>query len=502
MINDENKELLFRTILAIVLLIAVLILGIYFIFSIKNKNKEDETPKIPSIPQIKEDFESTTLNSYRKYNNKISLNDNNEIILSSNDENISHYVIGKFGSIFNSMLPSYIIKEKVKYKNYEVIYKDNYFYYIDLKNNIISDNYKNITPLKRNNEYSYLILYNDNQYYLLNLETDELKELDSNIISIEYTDEHNINNNNFINNNDYLVVINKDKKYGLIDYTGNIIIDFKYDYLKTYINNNSFIAKINNKYGIINDKQEIVIDFENDNILYFYDLNKYSIFIKNNKLGIYYNDKLVVNYKLDYPFNNENAISYIVNNDNLYLTVLSGLYDETVNYIIDKNGIQNTSKTTFEPLIDNNNELKFFYTIEEINNESKITYYDLDYNSLYTIQVPYKNTNDDFIIIDLIKDNISSIKYTSKKEIFYIDLFNSKQLKEIDVLYTYFDNGYSYTLNANKELKIYKNNEIISMYDNIDKYLGGYYFLSVNYNEKDDCYSSNIYNIEFQKEKN
>ena len=53
---------------------------------------------------------------------------------------------------------------------------------------------------------------------------------------------------------------------------------------------------------------------------------------------------------------------------------------------------------------------------------------------------------------DLIKDNISSIKYTSKKEIFYIDLFNSKQLKEIDVLYTYFDNE---TVKKMRELCLY-----------------------------------------------
>ncbi|MDD6272043.1 MAG: WG repeat-containing protein [bacterium] len=497
MIKEENKELLFKTILACLLLLAVLILGIYFVFSIKSKNKDINESKPSSPPQIKEDYNYVILNNYKIYDNKVSVDENNEIILYSDDENISHYVIGKYGSIFSSMFPIYIINERAKYKDYEVIHNDEYYYYVDTKNNIISEHYDNIFPIKRYNEYTHLILENDKQFYILTLDNDEIKELDSNITNIVYVNEFD---NDYINNN-YLIVSNQDNKYGLIDYQGNIIINFKYDYLKTYITENKFIAKIDNKYGIINDKQEVIIDFDNDNIIFYKDLNNYSIFIKNKKIGIYYEDKLIINYKLDYSFTNADALKYIVNNDNLYLTLFSNNYDEIYNYIIDKNGIQTTSKKYYEPLYNQNNELKFFYTIDEVNNESKITYYDLDYNNLYTIEVPYKNTNNNFVMIELINDNISSIKYTiANNEIYYIDLFNSKQIKEMDALHEYFNNGYSFTLNDNRELKIYKNQELIGTFKDIDKYLGDYYFLSINYNEEKDIYNSIIYNIEFKKE--
>ena len=74
--------------------------------------------------------------------------------------------------------------------------------------------------------------------------------------------------------------------------------------------------------------------------------------------------------------------------------------------------------------------------------------------------------------------------------IFLLSFF-SLQIKEIDALYKYFDNGYGYTLKDNV-LKIYKNKEELETFDNIKSYLGGYLF-STNDNS--------IIKLEFHKEK-
>ncbi len=488
MINEENKEMIFRTILAGILLLAVLLMGLYFIFNIKKDNTDNEFHE-PIIPPITEDYETTTLSNYKSYDGQVTLNKNNEIILSSNDENISYYVIGKYGSIFNSMLPNYAQKDKTVYGNYEIIYNDDNAFYIDKKNNIISENYDNIIPIKTYDNYSHLILYKDKNYYILNLNNNEIYQLDSVIKNIYYKSDIDNSDSSFINNNKYLVVSNYDGKYGLIDYNGNIIINFKYDYLNTYIDENTFIVKISNKYGLIDNNDKVICELNNDNIFYYNDLEKYSIFIKDKKMGIYYKDKLVVNYKIDYKYDNNFAFNYIVNNGILYLNVLND--NKMISYIINDDGIINTSNYTYEPLFDENNKLKFFYIITEENNQNIITYYDLDYNELYSISISSKND----ISVILIENNISIIH--TDNDLYYIDLFNSKKIAEKDAINEYFDNGYSYTLNANKKLIIYKNNEVISTYDNINMYLGNYYFLSTNYDEDNDSYYTIIYNLEF-----
>ena len=73
----------------------------------------------------------------------------------------------------------------------------------------------------------------------------------------------------------------------------------------------------------------------------------------------------------------------------------------------------------------------------------------------------------------------------------YLDLINSREIKEIDALYKYFDNGYGYTLKDNV-LKVYKNKDELEKFDNIKSYLGGYLF-STNDNS--------IIELEFHKEK-
>ena len=70
-----------------------------------------------------------------------------------------------------------------------------------------------------------------------------------------------------------------------------------------------------------------------------------------------------------------------------------------------------------------------------------------------------------------------------------MDLFNSKETEESIALKKYFDNGYSWTLNDDKVLKIYKNYDIIGEYTNIEEYFGGYYF----YKDK------TLYTLTFEK---
>lgn len=53
-------------------------------------------------------------------------------------------------------------------------------------------------------------------------------------------------------------------KYGVINYKGEIVIPFEYDYLEPIYASNKFIAKKNNKYGLISSKKEIIKELKFD----------------------------------------------------------------------------------------------------------------------------------------------------------------------------------------------------------------------------------------------
>ena len=119
----------------------------------------------------------------------------------------------------------------------------------------------------------------------------------------------------------------------------------------------------------------------------------------------------------------------------------------------------------------------------------------MDFYQYYAFSIPYDKAYKYSLSIDnIINTSFYKVKltYEVSKELnnyYYIDLFNSKTVDE-SVLLKYFENGYSFILNDNNILKIFKNEELISEYTNIDYYLGGYYFSKGN----------SIYEITFKKD--
>ena len=91
----------------------------------------------------------------------------------------------------------------------------------------------------------------------------------------------------------------------------------------------------------------------------------------------------------------------------------------------------------------------------------------------------------------LVKD--FTLKSIEKLETYYFDLDKRIVLNEYNAISNYLENGYKFTLNDNHELRIYKNDELISKHNNIEYYIGGYYFSGTN---------GIIYKLEFKNESN
>lgn len=495
--NKENYTLFLRTMISIFLLILFIFLMIIFI-----KTKENIKPGIniieeKKIPEIKEEYISTNLIDYRKYNGSIQYDKiSDEIRLYS--KNNSYTIIGDKNELYSDE-----IKPDQNIYNNHNIYTDNFtgnLYYIN-DNNIKSELYENITPLiyieDNKNKCDYFLLEkvfdNNNEFYLLNLKNDELIILNDEIVEVKL--ENNINNK-------YLIVKDKNNLYGIINYKGEYVASLSYQNIIYTISNDLFIAKYNNKYGLITYNNQTKLKFNYDFIDVY---DNYITTINNNKLSVYtrkYNlsaDNIDI-YIEDKEcfYNHECMDEYSVENvdNNLYIKLLNNKNDyDYTNYLITRKGVSVELKGNIKK-IDN----RFYYTDELANGKIDIKIYDDNYIEYFTYSIPCEYGKYD-IEISKVNDRYYEIyiKYLMKdkeiEKLYYLDLYNSKETNELTALYKYFDNGYGYVLDRLGNLSIYKNNELISNYEKISGYIDNYYFYNSNDNK------SVIYELQFKTSK-
>ena len=506
-----NKEIIIKLCASFVLFV-MLTMGLYAFI----KNKQTTNIDNIEIPQIKENYTSTTLEKYLEYNSKIKYINNRFQIENNNEKYYIYYD--------NNTISYEKVNELKLNKDYTIQTneKTNQQYIINNKNNTISDMYDSITEITFDNKtFSYLLLANDTNNYIMNLETEEIIELDEEINYIADPYDY-IDNKKIIRNKNYLITVN-DNCYGVINYNGETILDLKYDYIR--IIDNGFIIKENNKYGIINsnneyilepiyqdiieyqdkyavkkdnkyaiidNNKELIINFE---IEYVEKLDDYLLLIKNNKLGIFKDNEIILDYQIQTKNHQINA--YIYNN---YIHI--NTYDtEIKTYIIDNNKIKKTI----------NNELKtinitdyktndittllnnYTYTTDIKDQKLTLTIYNSSYDKYYEHIIDLtSNDIEPTLTKNYSNDNFKlQIENEKENKTYYFDLDKRVVLNEYNAISNYLENGYKFTLNDNHELRIYKNDELISKHNNIEYYIGGYYFSNTN---------GIIYKLEFKKE--
>ena len=492
-----KKNIIIRLILAS-MSIALLVL-LYFTF-IKTKSTENVRHKFvtDAIPEIKEDFKNTEFKSIKKYNYPIIVNSKTNEITTYDKDIKADIIIGKFGSIYNNP----IIPEKDKdgnvgelYGNYlAVCDDDNRFSFTNTKTGQKSSYYKCINSSYNNQlvymsngniSSEYLILDDGDKIILFNYNNGKSITLNSKIKEVKIYNHNETlkNDNNYIN---YIIAKDENNKYGLIDYNGNTKLEFKYDRLENYINKDEYLACLNNKCGLIDSNDKILLNLEYDNIIYN---QEYKVLLNNNTASVMYLNKMVVSSILPYNNLKEDSIKLIYNKGLLYYINKANyeentqvFWDNSKTYLIGNAGVIKRYDGYLEPVYDYNNEkLLYFYNIYKGNQRYGITFYDTDLYEYYATYVSYDINYDYYVNINKISDNKNYYKitindYNGHINYYYVDLFNSKMVKDKTAYYTYFNNGYAFTL-INDKLIIYKKDEIIDEYDNIKSYLGSYYFV-------------------------
>jgi len=170
--------------------------------------------------------------------------------------------------------------------NYYIVSKDNLKGLYQQSNVILNKKYKHITHFLSD----YLYVVNDNnlsglydselnvvipeeykiyEYYKSFYLVEQYNQLT--IFNIEDKSTLKLNSNyKFRNKNHFRIikrnyfVLQEGNKYGVVNYKGEIIIPFEYDYLEAIYASNKFIAKKNSKYGFISSKNEIIKELRFD----------------------------------------------------------------------------------------------------------------------------------------------------------------------------------------------------------------------------------------------
>ncbi len=207
------------------------------------------------------------------------------------------------------------------WKNYFVAYKRDTVLFLNNKNEIVNGPFIRITNL----DYTILVTKHDSSCSLINYDLEE-------IIPFGKYDKME-----YLGYKKWLKA-SQNKKYGVVDSIGNIIIPFIYDdlisvgYIGNYYSDSilKFIYKINNKYGVLNKNGGVEINAEYD----FYELktdNRYSLYFLINNNEIFYIDLSGKPKKLQYLFENEKGSFY---KDDV-ATIFMKLHSSTGNNIIE-----------------------------------------------------------------------------------------------------------------------------------------------------------------------
>lgn len=219
------------------------------------------------------------------------------------------WVVGVYATLV--LVLYLVVLYKVKWEDLDL---NKYLYFYDCGNELCTTSEKNdityinsveckdkICPIITERNDNYVILKREEKSYLFDYVNDK-------IINNDYLDYHFISDN-------VLVATNNEKLQGIIDYSGNIIIDFKYADIKSY--NDGYITyKEGNKIGVASQDHSVDIKPKYDDICL---IDKYKFAYKTIDgyyIAKYGSEVPISNTIYDYVYS-ANGIIFTVNDNKI-----------------------------------------------------------------------------------------------------------------------------------------------------------------------------------------
>ncbi len=160
--------------------------------------------------------------------------------------------------------------------------------YIDKHNGGLDDNFESIVYSKSDSEIKlFKSSHRTELMPFLNNDKWGFKKGDKLVIDCVYD---YVKLDGFFNDirfgDDRLVPVCQNKLFGYIDMKGETIIDFQYLFSGGFNNGFAIVSNLKNKVGVINRNNDIIIDFKYDDIYVFNDENDLFVVKLNNKYGL------------------------------------------------------------------------------------------------------------------------------------------------------------------------------------------------------------------------
>ena len=235
---------------------------------------------------------------------------------------IAIVVIIMFIFIIKGLLSKDTTSGKITTKNYFASYKDNKWGVIDSTgNNVIDPSYKEMIVVPNSKSGVFICTYDvnyDTGDYKTKVLNDKNQEIFTQYDKVEAIQNQDKDGNLWYEKN--VLKVQKDGKFGLIDLTGNEIIQIEYDEISVIPEiENSFKVKKDNKYGIVDGDGKTVVQTQYADIDVLGKDNKSGFIVKNDsgKYGIVdYSNTQILEAKYD-------SIEKVYGND-MYVVTISG----------------------------------------------------------------------------------------------------------------------------------------------------------------------------------
>lgn len=342
------------------------------------------------------------------------------------------------------IIRSFLTKDKETGKitstSYFTLYKENKWGVIDnLGNEVISPSYNEMIIIPNNKKDVFLCTYDINDQtgeYKTKVLNSKNEEIYTQYSQIEALDNYDKNNNIWYENN--LLRVQKDGKYGLIDFEGKEVISTQYDNISTLKGvENSILVQKDGKVGLVNSEGKTIIDTNYKEIKNIDEDYKkgYITIDENNKYGIIdYNNKQILENKYEkikevygdnlFVIEDNNKEKLINNEGTVVLEKGFDKIDKILQYSQEK-GVIFISKNKFG-VMNTNGDVIIPAEYDEIK-ESKDSIFIAKKDDKYGVIDKDKNTKIEF--------NYSSITYNKQADIYLAEDENYNT--------NVFDNGFN-----------------------------------------------------------
>lgn len=501
-------NILKKNLLVIIAIIVLIISGILYIYFSNQEQKEIESGFVQgkiAYEEIRDYIDGIML---AKKDNNYLIIDLNDKVIEKIDENADNIKI-LYGGYYTYSLDNkiYLNRNGKNVKTFDTLFLEEFNLYKD--ENDENSKYITLNANKLSKDIYYVTISNDDSIstvvynaktgkklyetdnYISLLETPEKnieyfivgdKELvrikdfktifkENDVLIVGDTAKIDVLENIKTNNSKYIVVSNnvneeENKRYGLIDFDGNIVVPISYEDLFFKVNVSKYIvAKKDGKYGLINAMNEELLEFNYD-ALEVYDNN--IIAVKDNRLGIMdnslknvYKFKLLIQekaYSSRLCCGNENSFKVFTDENNTIITTyLDDEEGQNINntLILDrKNEITELKNQNLQYIFDDKEIIKSKYLMEELIEDKTLT-----------LNI-YATSGDQLATYEtLASDTINSVSY---------ELINEEIL-----LVTIYDNEYQVLYKALIDPttgKVLSENSEVNNYVKKQNLVDGYYF--------------------------